>query len=127
MRILGFQKKWDKLSQNTFTTFRFPRRDKDWGHNEEVQVVYKPRHKDREVLGIAQIISKEYRSPDAEFLVQGFPSISDEEARADGFEDYEDMHDWLLATYGSGNSLMYEPMSKLTLKWVRRLTNVHNS
>jgi len=30
MRILGFSKKWDKLKDPEFTTFRFERKDKDW-------------------------------------------------------------------------------------------------
>ena len=63
MRILGFSKKYGKLSKpwyardiHTFTTFRYPRRDRDWEVEEIVQVVYKPRSKEREPLGIARII-----------------------------------------------------------------------
>jgi len=58
VRILGFSKKWTKLNQDEFTTFRLPRKDKDWQLEEVVQVVFHPRHKDREVLSIAQIIEK---------------------------------------------------------------------
>jgi len=57
MRILGFSKKWAKLNNKLlFTTFRFPRKDKDWEIEEVVQIVYKPRSKEREPLGIARII-----------------------------------------------------------------------
>lgn len=39
MRILGFSKKWDKLNNGKFTTFRYPRKDslvgRDW-HDGEV-------------------------------------------------------------------------------------------
>ncbi len=59
MRIIGFSKKWSKLSQPTFTTFRVERKDKDWFTGESVRVVVQPRTKGREPLGIAQIINKE--------------------------------------------------------------------
>ena len=61
MRILGFSRKWDKLKNDTFTTFRFERRDADWTVGEVVQVVYKPRTKGREILGVATIIGKDIR------------------------------------------------------------------
>ena len=118
MRILGFSKKWAKLGHKEFSTFRFPRRDRDWEIGEQVQIVIKPRHKDRQILGIAEIINKELRSPDAEFPRRDYLTISDEEARIDGFEDYEDMWHWILSTYGAGDRLMSEPMNKLTLKWL---------
>jgi len=51
MRILGVSKKWDKLkNEMLFTTFRFPRKDRDWAVEEVVQLVYKPRSKEREIL-----------------------------------------------------------------------------
>ena len=116
MRILGFQRKWEKLQKPEFTTFRFERRDKDWQLGEQVQIVYKPRHKDREILGIAVIVGKEFRSPDAELPKRNIISISDEEAKEDGFMDYEDMWNWLLEVYGDEDKLMFEPMNKLTLR-----------
>ena len=30
MRIISFSVMWPKLQQPRFTTFRFPRKDKDW-------------------------------------------------------------------------------------------------
>jgi len=101
MRILGFSKKWDKLNKqwfardlHTFTTFRYPRRDRDWEVEEVVQVVYKPRSKEREPLGIARIIrkqpkdmSKEYWSyhPGSLVLRSDNECILPSEAEEDGF------------------------------------------
>lgn len=109
MRILGFSRKWDKLKQGEFTTFRFPRRDRDWEVGEVVQVVYKPRRKEGgESLGIAEIISKESR----------LGAEDDAEAQADGFIGVRDMERWMVKTYGVSRT--WEPMNKLTLKWVKR-------
>ena len=120
MRMLGFSKRWQKLSNSQFTTFRFKRRDKrDWQVDEVVKVVYKPRSREREVLGIAKIISKGMRwvrlsvFPDNE----GILIITEEEARGDGFDDIEDMMGWLYDIYGE--RYQEEPMNKLTLKWVK--------
>jgi len=118
MRIMGFEKEWTKLRDDTFTTFRFERKDKDWITGESVQIIIKPRSKDRKYKGIALIIFKELRSPDAEFLIKNIPSISDEEAIRDGFEDYEDMLNWLIKVYGYTDKLMFKPISKLTLRWL---------
>jgi len=127
MRILGFTKKWDKLKQAEFTTFRFPRKDKDWEVGEQVQIVYKPRSKEREMLGIAKIINKEARCMawDGSKLTE--PKITNEEAIADGFADGETKYIksqlgyffmWeFLWDYYSGVRLLNEPMNKLTLKW----------
>lgn len=128
MRILGFSKKWDKLQQRRFTTFRFPRRDVDWQRWEVVQVVYKPRSPKREILGTARIIEKGLRymswgEADPPALI-----VTNEEANADGFPDGEDkrlgfpkkgyffMWEFLFNTYG-GRRLVDEPMNKLTLQW----------
>jgi len=120
MRILGFQKKWDKLQLPTFTTFRWCRQDKDWFIGESVKVVYKPRHQDREELGIAIIKRKDARSPDAEMPLRNIPTISDAEAQSDGFIDCEDMLEWLIRVYGSDDRFMFEPINKLTLTWLER-------
>lgn len=114
MRILGFSKKWDKLRQGEFTTFRFSRKDKDWQRGELAKVVYKPRGKDGKVLGVAHIIDKELRK----FGIT-FPKymISDDEARDDGFDGYIAMRDWFLDIYGK--RILDEPMNKLTLRWVK--------
>ena len=124
MRILGFEKEWAKLEGNAFTTFRFERRDKDWMVGEQVQIIIKPRSKNKKHRGIAQIISKEPRSPDAGFPLRNIPIISDEEARLDGFEDYEDMLNWLNESYGYNDRLMLEPMNKLTLTWLKRIRDL---
>lgn len=107
MRVLGFSKKWDKLQQQVFTTFRFPRKDKDWAINELVQIVYRPRSKEREVLGIAKILNKESRDL---FRV----GVSGREVREDGFKSVEQMGKWLDETYG--RRWLDEPMNKLTLR-----------
>lgn len=82
MRELGFTEKWPKLKQDTFTTFRF-RRDRDWTVGEIVRVVFKPRTKEREVLGVAQIVKKEQRI--VAYIGRGAPKVTEEEAKADGF------------------------------------------
>lgn len=56
MRELSFSKHWDKLNQSEFTTYRYPRKDRDWALYEEVKIVYKGRTKDKKVLGYAWII-----------------------------------------------------------------------
>lgn len=125
MRILGLSKKWPKLQQDRFTTFRFTRKDKDWFVGEQVQVVYKPRSKDREVLGIATITQTEPRNmvklfadrPEYPF---NLPLISDTEVVDDGFADYWQMWYWLFDAYGGGRRFLSEPMNKLALKWIER-------
>jgi hypothetical protein len=111
MRVLGFSKKWEKLQNLEFTTFRFPRKDKDWYIGEYVQIVYHPRSKDREFLFNAQIISKESRK---------LEDINNVEACLDGFKDAEDMNNWIIKTYGNNDGICF-PMNKLTLKrlWER--------
>ena len=122
MRVIGFSRKWPKLQQEEFTTFRFARKDKDWTIGELVQVVYKPRSPEREVLGTAEIIQKEPRCMawyDSR-LVE--PKVTNEEAIADGFMDTiadraaAYMWDWLRNIYGV-RRLLDEPMNKLTLRW----------
>ena len=109
MRILGFAKMWDKLKQPEFTTFRFPRGDKGWQVEEEVQIVFKPRSKDRKILGIAQIIAKEERH------LYCYNNRDDEEARQDGFVNKHEMLLWLTKVHGE--RWQYEEINKLTLRW----------
>lgn len=122
MRIFGFTKKWDKLSLSEFTTFRYPRGDSDWYINEQVKVVFQPRRKGGgEVLGIAEIIKKELREFDEEYLEMAKDDttllVTDTEAIVDGFKDRQDMVQWLEKTYGR---LDWIPrMHKLTLRWIR--------
>ncbi len=136
MRILGFSKKWDKLNKqwfqrdiHTFTTFRYPRRDRDWEVEEIVQVVYKPRSKEREPLGIARIIRKQEKNLDTPYYGYQMPSgtrfvlteiITPAEAEEDGFT----------GRHGGGDreamrEFIREPgrpplINKLTLYWIER-------
>ena len=131
MRILGFSKKWNKLnSEILFTTYRFPRKDKDWAVEEVVQCVFKPRSKEREILGIARIIRKEPKDLNKRFTYYngGYSpgntpdTITPNEAEDDGFTgmhgggDTEKMRRFFIDTYGY--SKCKEPINKLTLYWV---------
>jgi len=108
MRIISFSKKWGKLSTPKFTTFRFPRKDKDWYIREVVQVFYKNRSPQREKLGVAEIIKKESR----------LGARDDAEAREDGFENCHEMEKWMIKTYGETRT--WESINKLTLIWLSR-------
>lgn len=131
MRILGFSLKWPKLNLDKpvterpiFTTFRFRRRDRDWEVGEVVQVVYKPRSKGREILGIAQIFCSESRwvlnAEDDELKHYGdyfaVKAVREDEAVLDGFKNRADMVAWIGRTHRLRNVL--EPMNKLTLRYV---------
>jgi hypothetical protein len=135
MRIIGFTKKWGKLNNDLFfTTYRFPRKDKDWGIEEIVQCVYKPRSKEREVLGIARIIRKQPKDLNKQYhyLVTVFGGykntpdiITPEEAENDGFTgmhgggDTEKMRKFFIDTYGY--SACENPINKLTLYWISKV------
>ena len=110
MRIMGFNKNWEELysGSKTFTTIRFARKDKDWQVGELVQVVLKPRSKERQVLGIAEIVNKESRDL---FRV----GLADYEMHTDGFENKKQLGDWLDKTYG--RRWLDEPMNLMRLKW----------
>jgi len=121
MRIISFSKKWQKLRQIEFTTFRFPRKDtvkgRDWHIGEVVQVYYKNRSPKREFLGIAEITDKSPRWVVNRILGnEGVGIIEGEEARADGFTGCGEMEGWLIKEYGS-KRIWEEPMNKLTLRW----------
>lgn len=118
MRELGFSEKWPKLKQGAFTTFRFQRRDKDWQVGEVVRVVYKPRSKEREVLGVAEIVSKEKRNMVKALADDySYATVSEDEARADGFNNYWELWHWLFDAHHGGQRFIDEPMNKLTLRW----------
>ena len=133
MRILGFSEKWPKLNNEIlFTTFRFPRKDKDWEVEEIVQVVYKTRSKDREPIGIARIIRKETKDLNKEWTYNPLPGrpntpdmISPWEAKEDGFTgmhgggDIEKMMRFFKDAYGY-HRCRTELMNKLTLYWIER-------
>jgi hypothetical protein len=115
VRILGFSKKWPKLEQKEFTTFRLPRRDRDWEEGEQAQIVYRPRSKDREPLGVASITRKETRR-----FFKGQPGdkeLTHREAIADGFISTGDMMLWMVKAHGE--RVHNEPLNKLTLKWLK--------
>ncbi|GAI70412.1 unnamed protein product, partial [marine sediment metagenome] len=115
MRILGVTTKWPKLKRPFWTTFRLPRRDKDWQVGEEVQVVYKPRSKQREVLGAARIIekiAKRFWSPSTRGNI-----ITKAEVIEDGFESVQEMWRWMLKAHGA--RVRQEPLNKLTVEWIR--------
>ncbi|MBA7701823.1 hypothetical protein ES703_110570 [subsurface metagenome] len=123
MRILGFSTKdWinyhtgkPKLKQPVFTTFRLRRRDKDWQTGELVQVVFKPRSKNREPLGIAEIVKKEQRCLLCS-SVRHCRRVVTSEAEQDGFSSLSDMETWLLKAHGS--QVLEEPINKLLVRWV---------
>lgn len=106
MRILGVTEHWPKLEQPSWTTFRVPRKDKDWQLGETVQVVFKPRSKQREVLGIAEIVGKGTIS---------FIQVSEVEAMEDGFANLFWM--WLWLKEAHRGIKMTDTINKLTLKW----------
>ena len=113
MRILPFQRKWDKLKQLGFTTFRYPRADKDWQVGEIVQIVIKPRSKNREYMGTAEIVKVEPIEMKA---------ITEGMAIEDGFKNKADMMLWLAMTYRNQYRwLWHKPMNRLTLGWVERV------
>ena len=121
-RVLGFAKQWEKLSKPEFTTFRYPRADKDWYTGERVQIVIHPRSPERLKLGMAEIINIEQRELDSFFtdgkIVKpiGVPLMTDVEAQEDGFLDLADMVKWMQKTYGMDYISL---MNKITLKWVK--------
>lgn len=122
MRILGFSKKWAKLhlelpveQRPPFTIFRFPRKDapkgRDWHLQEQVQIVYHPRSKERVVLGIAEFTEQK----ESGFTPESIPP-SDQEAVADGFRSSIDMTNWMYSQYKS--RIYWQLMYKWTLKWI---------
>lgn len=105
MRIMSFSRRWPKLEQDSFTTFRFPRKDAikghDWHLGEALQLYYHSRRPDRQYLGDAQIIEKIWRRID---------QITEVEAIVDGFQTLEEMLDFLGQPDGK------EWINKFTLK-----------
>jgi len=132
MRILGFSKKWGKLNNDIlFTTFRFPRKDKDWQVDELVQVVYKPRSKNREHLGVARIIRKQEKDLSKRWSYYPSPSqpntpdmITHKEAADDGFTgmhgggDLKKMLDFLRESSTFEQYYRVSKVNKLTLYWL---------
>lgn len=110
------------MKQDTFTTFRFMRRDRDWEIREFTQVVLEPRSPKRQYLGIVQIINKEPRisslwPPARRIFTSPLPAlITEEEAIADGFASLAEMEAWLIKAHGR-ERVENEIINKLTLRW----------
>jgi hypothetical protein len=122
MRIMSFAKQWEKLGKEEFSTFRYPRKDKDWTAGEKVQVFIKNRSPHRLFLGLAEVTSKEHRvlNPDTRRSDNppDFPHwITDNEAAADGFNSLIEMEHFMIKYYGRD----YSPdFNKLILRWISR-------
>jgi len=139
MRILSFSERWTKLNKSwfepnllTFTTFRYPRRDKDWEVEEVVKIVYKTRSPNREELGMARIIRKDEKNTEKRWSYYPLPSfpntpdmITPEEAKEDGFTgmhgggDVEKLLDWLRESAGI-RFYREHIVHKLTLYWIEK-------
>lgn len=105
MRIMDFSEMWPKLRDAEFTTFRLTRRDRDWALGEQVQIVYRPRSKDRRPLCLANIYGKRSTT---------FKSVTEEEAIADGFSSSLEMWQWLQKAHPG--IAMSTPLNKLYLR-----------
>jgi len=133
MRIMSFTKRWAKLNNPIlFTTFRYPRKDKDWEVEEVVQIFFRTRSKEREELGIARIIRKEVKDTSKEYHYGSslYPTatldiITPEEAKEDGFTgmhgggDIEKLKDFLRESAGI-EFYRQRLINKMTLYWIRR-------
>ena len=120
MRIISFSKNWvnyitgkPKLDEPEFTTFRAPRKDRDWEVGERVQVFFKNRTPQRKFLGIAEIMGKKAKDLDA--YCNAETSISILEAQEDGFISLEGMAEAFKKMHGGKTAF-----NKLTLKWIER-------
>ena len=105
MRRMGLSLRWAKLWQPEFTTFRTPRKDKDWFVGEKVRVVFQPRSKNRQPLFLAEIVAKEPKT---------FDKITSAEAIADGFSGIITM--WAFLENSHPRFKASTPLNKLTLK-----------
>ncbi len=117
MRILGFSKvDWrnyethqdSKMLQPEFTTWRWPRKDRDWAVGEVVSVVVRTRSPHRLILGEAEISANEsvdiYR-------------ITDIDARTDGFPKAGDLQHYLMMERITRGLGLVIP-NRLTLRWL---------
>ena len=118
MRILGFSKvDWrnyitgqdSKMLQPEFTTWRWPRKDKDWYADEVVSVVVKTRSPHRLILGEAVILSVESKE-DYE--------ITDVDARADGFPERQELKLYLMKERHARRIAYGVRPNKITLRWL---------
>ncbi len=118
MRILGFSKvDWrnyitheqSKMLQPEFTTWRWPRKDRDWYADEVVSVVVKTRSPHRLVLGEAEIISVDSKE-DYE--------ITDVDAMADGFLESHGLKLYLMQERRARSIPSAARPNKITLRWL---------
>jgi len=110
---------WDKLNQDEFTTWRFPRKDaskgRDWHVGEKVQCFYKNRSpKNRKFLFNAEIIHKEPRH----LLLNGLVNLGLYEAQADGFANEVTMFNFFLKEHGR-KRVETEPINKYYLRKIK--------
>lgn len=119
MRIMGFSKKWPKLFREEFTTFRLPRKDRDWEVGEQVEVVIKPRSKTREPMMIAEINEMEPVSIAVSDFRYRMPTLA--EIQADGFENLAEMRQWVSQAHNIPQYCI-PSMNKITLRRVNWLT-----
>jgi hypothetical protein len=141
MQQLGFTKDWPyynresygsprpygaKLEYASFTTFRWPRLDgRDMQVGQLVQVVMRPRSKERELLGLALVVSAEQIRLD---------NINDAMANEDGFEAGYKLRWWLKEDPRSKDSplvwryrlvwIIRQPHTKTARAWVDRYTDL---
>jgi len=124
MRVLSFSRMWAKLDNDTLTTFRFERKDKDWEVGEQVQMVFKARSPQRRVLGVAEIVDKTPRwvmnHPPGLGYAGYFntPLVTEEEAVADGFSSREEMVKFIRKERRM--LCVIKPLNKLTVRWLTK-------
>ena len=117
MRVLGFSKLWLQLAQPTFTTFRYPRRDKDWCAGEQIQIVFDKRGSDHSILGIAEIVKVNPRCLAMHKCNCGYRKISDGEAKIDGFKSKYAMWHWWEETYKDTDRWPDYHPNRISLVW----------
>ena len=106
------------MSNPEFSTFRYPRGDKDWYVGEQVQVFFNSRSPQREKLGIAQLIMIEDRELDPWSSKQSVIAlITDKEAFEDGFPGGRmEMIEYMEKTYGCDYISRFH---KIILRWLK--------
>lgn len=130
MKTLPFNKKFDKLLQDAFVAWRFPREENDWQVGELVEVEVYPRREDKEALEIAEVIDKKlcevsiytmkaktwnkYELEGCEHTHMAI-NITDNGFIAE-FDGQSDMFPWMNASMG--RNYVVTKMYKLTLRWL---------
>lgn len=110
MRIISFTEMWPKLQASQFTTWRFPRRDRDYITGEQLQAWYRQRSPKRQFLFNVEVVSKWSKwLIDANGL-----HIRPDEALVDGFDSPEQMFEFLKKAHGK--RVYNEPINVLLLR-----------